>query len=334
MAGTTLTSWALLIWQTLRDEGIEPRPIFEAAGMDPALLGDGNARYSNAAFNKLWRKLAELEVTDIAIKIGERWNTTTFHALGFAWLASNTLKEAFERLARYGRVVDNSLKVSLVNKGSEYLLQFDVDDGVPIDAITLDAAAAALLKMTRMLVGEQFRPLAVYSRESATLCSRILEDKMGVATVYNATQEAWLVDRHTMEAPLPGGNAELARINEGVLADVLARVERDNVSGQVRQKIIVALPSGQISEQRIADELHISSRNLQRKLAEQNTSFKNLLSEVRQQLAQSYIDESHLSLSEISYLLGFSEQASFTRAFKRWQGVSPREYRRLNVGAH
>jgi AraC-like DNA-binding protein len=96
---------------------------------------------------------------------------------------------------------------------------------------------------------------------------------------------------------------------------------------QVKTKLIQELPSGNISEEIIAEDLYMSQRSLQRRLREEGTTYKELLNETRRDLAAQYIKASSVSINEITYLLGFSEPSNFSRAFKRWTGVSPSEYR-------
>jgi AraC-like DNA-binding protein len=128
-------------------------------------------------------------------------------------------------------------------------------------------------------------------------------------------------------APLSTAHPELARMNDQTVIDYLARFDRENITMQVRSKIIEQLPEGRPSQGDIAVKLNTSLRSLQRRLRDQDTSFKELLSNTQQELALSYIRDSSRSIGEITYLLGFSEPSNFTRAFKRWTGKSPGEYR-------
>ena len=84
------------------------------------------------------------------------------------------------------------------------------------------------------------------------------------------------------------------------------------------------------SQKKVADALHMSVRNLQRKLKHIDTTFRELLDEIRRDLAKQYINNSDVSFSEVTFLLGFSESSSFSRAYKRWHGVTPSEVRKLN----
>ena len=95
----------------------------------------------------------------------------------------------------------------------------------------------------------------------------------------------------------------------------------------MRQAIETQLPQGDPDPAVIAKRVGMSLRNMQRKLAEEGSSFQALLDEIRAALARSYLDEGRYSVSEITYLLGFAGVSNFSRAFKRWTGVSPSAYR-------
>jgi AraC-like DNA-binding protein len=126
---------------------------------------------------------------------------------------------------------------------------------------------------------------------------------------------------------LPTANTDLARVNEEIVASYLEQIEHGTVSKRVRTRLIEQLPSGHVSQESIASSLFMSTRTLQRKLQEENTSYKELLTETRHELAMRYMASSSSPVSEVAYLLGFSEVGNFTRAFKRWTGMAPTEFR-------
>ena len=114
------------------------------------------------------------------------------------------------------------------------------------------------------------------------------------------------------------------------MINYLARLDKDDIIQRVKVAIIDQLPSGNVTEDTVAEAIFISKRSLQRKLNEKGTTFKTILTDVRQDLALKYIHDRKLTLTEISFMLGFSEMSSFSRAFKRWTGESPKEFRRLD----
>jgi AraC-like DNA-binding protein len=99
---------------------------------------------------------------------------------------------------------------------------------------------------------------------------------------------------------------------------------------QVKAKLTEMLPSGRVGARQVAEALHVSVRSLQRKLADKGTSFAQLLEDTRRELARQYVSNSRLSVGEITYLLGFSDPANFTRAFRRWTGQSPSAFRQTH----
>jgi AraC-like DNA-binding protein len=130
-------------------------------------------------------------------------------------------------------------------------------------------------------------------------------------------------------SPTVDGDAALASVLEEharVLAARLPRAPTQFVSS-VRGSIMAALPEN-ADEEGVARALHMSRRTLQRKLAQDGTSFRTVLDEVRRGLAESYLVDPTVSIPEVAFMLGFSEQSSFHRAFQRWTGCAPGRWRR------
>ena len=111
-------------------------------------------------------------------------------------------------------------------------------------------------------------------------------------------------------------------------------MDGDDLVAKVRYTVFDKLPSGEVRDSDIAQSLNMSTRTMQRRLAEEGTSFSAILQQIREELADQYIKDDKLAISEVAYLLGFSDQSNFTRAFKRWHGVSPTQYRHQETLAH
>ncbi len=135
------------------------------------------------------------------------------------------------------------------------------------------------------------------------------------------------LDGKIMDQPLPGASPDMAQYNDQIVIQYLEQMDKNDVVNRVRRHIIKDLASGTLSKQAVADKMHMSARNLQLKLAAENTTFQDTLDSTRKNLATGYMQQSHLSITEIAYLLGFSDASNFTRAFRRWYGASPRDYR-------
>ena len=135
-----------------------------------------------------------------------------------------------------------------------------------------------------------------------------------------------------MHVDLPAANAELARHNDAVVMALLARMDRDDVIARLRALLVELLPSGECSKETVAARLNMSDRSLQSRLATRGTSYRALLNETRRELAEQYIRQGLHSVSEVTYLLGFADVSSFSRAFRSWEGLSPSEYKDQSLG--
>jgi len=130
-----------------------------------------------------------------------------------------------------------------------------------------------------------------------------------------------------IDKTLPASNRELALTLDKTLSEYVVKLHRDDIVSRTTSSISECLLSGKVNCQLVADALHLGPRSLQRKLAAEGTTFSKLVETVRHELAEPYLADGSFTLLEISYLLGFSEQSSFSRAFKRWTGFTPQEFR-------
>jgi len=126
-----------------------------------------------------------------------------------------------------------------------------------------------------------------------------------------------------IDKELSGGDKQLAKLNDQVLINYLNCLTKNDLITQVKAIIVRELPSGNVSNDWVAEELYMAGRSLQRKLKELGTTYKKIYEECRRELAEKYIAQGTMSLTEISFILGFSEISSFSRSYKRWTGHSP-----------
>jgi AraC-like DNA-binding protein len=138
-------------------------------------------------------------------------------------------------------------------------------------------------------------------------------------------------ERSLLGQPLKGGDeALLSVLDEQAQRFLREHPAKTDGLSRVREQVRIAVESGQPSLERVAEALRASPRTLQRKLAEKGTTFHRVVDQVREDLARDHITNSRLTLGEVAYLLGFSELSAFSRAFKRWTGLSPARYRARN----
>ena len=332
MLPSTLSSIVLLITKALDAEGVDSRQVLIRAGLNPAHLSDPNARYSYPAVTHLWKTAAQMTGDPcFGFKAARYWHPTTLHALGYTWLASDTLGDALQRAARYVRIANTALTAVFEETDTGYRFSISIEKtwhGMQPADESIDASVALILDMCRSCYGADLDPILIeVSRPKVNECAKHYERLFKSPIHYSSNSNAIYFSKTDITQRLPTANAELARANEKIIVDYLARLDKNNVTSRVKAKLLELLPSGHFTEDAIIQSLHLSQRTLQRKLKEEGTTFKELLDETRRELAKEYVNDSSLSFSEITYLLGFSEQSNFTRAFKRWHGQSPSGYR-------
>jgi len=329
MGFSTISSWPLLIWKALQQEGHEPDPVFHQAGIDPQLLHQAGARISMPRLGKVWDAGAKISTAPcFGLAAARHWHPTTLHALGIAWFASPTLAEAFRRLADAFALLSTAGRARLERTREGYRFTVEPADPsaqAPNEAV--HAAVVVLVKLCRMSLDANFSPRRVLLSHEKSGCSAPLGEFLACPIEFDAPYHALVLPHAELERPLSTANMELLTSAETMIANYLAALDRDDVVGRAKAEILRQLPSGRFSEESIATALHLSLRTFQRRLRDAGTAYRELLESVRRDLALQYVANPRLSITEISYLLGFSEPSSFARTFRRWTGHSPSRQR-------
>lgn len=330
-SATVLTSWSRAVRRALDRSGCDSAALFAAAGLDMAALDDPNARYPLAATTRLWRLASQATANPcFGLAVAGEVTQTTFHALGYSLSASTTLQEAFERIVRYFRLVTDAADLEFIREADHYrfVIRPRLAPEPPADE-AIDAFVALFVRFCRAMLGRDFSPLQVRLARPAPEAPGL----DGFAAVFRAPlvfgcaqSELWF-PAEAFERRLESANPELARLNDEVALRHLARVDRDNLNARLRAALIEQLPLGEPTAAKLAALLHLSLRSLQRRLAEEGTSYEDLLTATRRELALSHLADRRYSLGEVAYLLGFADASSFSRAFKRWTGLTPGQCR-------
>lgn len=330
---TVLASWARVIRRTLEASGCDSAPLLHEAGLSPAMLDDPNGRCPAQAMAKLWR-LASTATGDDAfgLKAARHVMPTTFHALWQAQSASQTLKDAFERVARHFHVVTDAWSLRFTQNGDEHVVCLMApESGIAPEPESIDAAAALVVYTARSLLGNRaVSPTRIELQRATPDNAMAFERTFRCPVSFGAEANRIVWPSVLIDARLEGANPELARHSEALLTTYLAGIHKDNTMAQVRACLADLLPRGEPSQAQVAQQLHCSVRTLQRRLSDQGTSFSDLLDRTRHELALSHLADPACSVSEVAYLLGFADTSNFTRAFRRWTGQSPTEHRRAS----
>jgi AraC-like DNA-binding protein len=321
------------IWQTIESYGLDPAPLFRAEGVRVSLPVDPRLRIRKEVLDRVRARAVErLGVQTFGLRAAQFIHPSNFGALGYAWMASSTLRSAFGRLSKYITLFNIDAEVRLRDSGG-YLVVTDILHSPSENyAARDDTSLAILVQLCRFICGQKFSPARVSIRHAEPADPQPWKDFFGCEVSFGAAHNRIWIEREQADRNLPSANAQLALINDQLLARDFARLETSDTAARVRAMITEHLSSGGVSENSVARELRMTPRTMHRRLAGQGTNFRNLLAQVRRELAERYLGGTSMPLTEIAFLLGFSQVSSFSRAYKRWTGTSPSEARRNHAG--
>jgi AraC-like DNA-binding protein len=325
---TALTSWGLAMAKALQSRGVDAAALFGQTGLDFAALDDPEARYPIRSTARLWRLAVEATGDPcFGLEVARHTSPTTFHALGLSLAASGSLREAFERVVRYYRLVSDGATIRFEDRGDCYRISL-LAEGTPYGAPeAIDAVLAVAVRLCRSLTDRKFAPLRVDVRRPAPADPGPFHRCFRCPVVFDALDDALTLDKSVCDRPIQGANPELARANDLIAAQAIDRWDQSRVIDRIRLVLVDRLPNGTPSRVEIARALGTSTRTLQRRLAAESTTYAELVDGTRRDLAEAYLRQDRYSMTDIAYLLGFSSAASFTRAFRRWTGRTPSEGR-------
>lgn len=253
------------------------------------------------------------------------------HGVGeFLVRSAPTIAQAVENLVRFNALFNPGLRFSSSQAGA---LAF-IEHTVPGHAGGMgrhgnEFVSALIVGVMRTLVDSP-RFARVAFEHPAPADPGPLRELFGpeAALEFGAATNRLAFDRALLDAPVRSGDAALfAYLEEHALAALAARPRSDDLVDQLRHALREALKQGEPKVERLAVRVQLSGRTLQRRLADLKTSFQEVLDGVRYDLSRAYLRDEALDLSQVAYLLGYSELRAFDRAFKRWAGIAPREWR-------
>ncbi len=326
---TVLSNVAVVLNQVLEERGVDGRAVLDEAGIDYDDAANPDTRITLKQHQTLWRLAVERTGDPcLGLRVGQAFPPAALHGLGLGWLASTTLSTAFDRLIRYQRLLSTNAEFKWKESGDSYRLSGQPRIAGPdFEIAAADATLAVVMRLCRLTLSESVRPVSVCVQHDRQICRAHYQAFYGCEVTFNAPNYSLEFDKALLAEALPGANPLLARINDQAVAEYLARFDQQDIATRVRQQLINALVDGQPEQATVARALNLSLRQLQRELSAQGTSFRKLTDEVRMNLAVSYLSERHKSIGEISWLLGYTEPANFSRSFKKWTGQTPKAFR-------
>lgn len=319
-----------MLWRGIESYGLDPRLVIDENIYQPGRVSRQGDRVNFSAIEKIVNDCIHMTADPaFGLRVGESLLPAHLGPLGYAWMASSSLKAAVERVQRYSRMYNEQEEIigsreNGVLKVTQRLRHYsDVEDVIG------DVQLSALLTLCRSNFGKALTPVFVRMRRSPPPDPQIWHDFFGVEVQFLQSDNSVGLRNSDATKQLTGASRKMVLMHEEIIRRQLTDMDRSEILNRTLATILEQLPSGSVSEVSVAKALNMSKRTLHRKLAEKGISFRSLLTNARKELVNRYIDEPTYSVTEISFLLGYTDTSAFSRAFKRWHGVSPTQAREL-----
>ena len=326
---TMLASWILGMTRTIRLYGLNPEPLIDQAGIDPAQLTRYGERIPVSEANRFCKLAVELTGDEaIGLRVPECVTHSALYSLDVAMQVAATPREALDCLVRYAGVVSTSVRFKVVMDDGPCRLLFNKSFKQRVAAEPMDAFIAQVMSCEKKLfidLGGFF--YKVKMMRSMPMKPEVYKQLLGVEVEFETNEYSLLFNEDLLDVALPTSNPEMFHWCKTTLNNYLLRLDKDDIQEKVGRLVLEMLPRGEVSRAEVASRLNLSERSLGRRLQERGSSFQGVLDSVRKDTARSLLACKDVDQFEIATQLGFSDSSSFIRTFKRWTGLTPGQYR-------
>ena len=311
--------------------GIDAEPALFEAGISRGQLSQQDIGVS-AASQYRFLELAAAEANDsllglhVAAEIDIRAIGILFYLTG----SSRTVSEALENLARYSRTTNEALVVEISQQKDEVILAIrQVQEFDEVHRQFFELLVLWFIRMLHKETNRDFTLLRVTFTHARNTDLREVHRLLRCPVDFAQAVDSWVLPQRVMDLPIVSEDSQLLQILTAHADDLLA--ERHSATGlqsMVANQLASLLPSGESRAAVVARQLGMSPRSFTRHLAEEGTTFAEILDRLRQRLAARYLTDDRMSVQQIAWLLGYSEVGAFNHAYKRWTGTTPTRTRK------
>jgi len=324
--------WLKALAEALESEGLDVPALFAEAGIELDAIKDPDRRFPSDMVDQLWRlALARSGNPTLGLASSRIAKPASFDVEAYAMMSAPNLLGVLERMSRYIRIFNDTALVTVSEDAEEFRIALEIyaeQQPVPWQRFGFDLMT--FLTFCRWVTARDIRPIALEMTVAPDADLEPYREAFNCPLRFDAPANALLLSRADALLPLPTAHRMLAEVHESIADEQVRQVSPPPASLRVRSFLTRRLPDGEPTRSAVAAAMAMSERTLHRRLEAEGTSFLKILDNTRRELAERYMERKDLSLAEIAFLLGFSDQSSLFRASKRWFGTSPGQ-RRIRV---
>jgi AraC-like DNA-binding protein len=331
MLGPTITAaYAQHVLRAAETLGVDTRRLLRESGLDPEQLEDPDARVSVQAHGILWQRVcADVGRENFGIVAGRTFTPSSLGITGLAMSLLESPQDAFSMLDRYRTLIGPRIAPHFEIQKDVMVARFAPFAPAFVEATHCDdTGLIAVMRWSRVLSDILWKPTEVWFQHKRPTDIRPYEEFFPCRMRFAQPYACLIFPREYLEARIQrtdhGHLSYLSRRAEMLLGRLQAN---RSVADLVRERVEHELEKGGLDESRIARQLGMSTRTLQRRLRGEGLSFAKILDDVRRRLAFSHLQNQAFPISEVAFRLGYSEPTAFFRAFRRWSGTTPQRAR-------
>ena len=323
-----------LIYQAMKTKGIDTDAIFARLGVNEDYVYTEQLRTPHSAQLYFWQAVEDVSGDrDIGLHLGQVAPVYKGQVLEYLFLSSPTFGEGLRRALNYQRLLSDAANTEFLIEGDEACMVLDTaSDEIRRLRHFNECFVQGLMTFFRSITDGQFHCSRIEFEHQRDHGVEHVREVLGCDVVFGAAENRLYFPASLLSHPSPHAEPELLDLHERFASEQIARLERKDIVGQVERIVAELLDSGEVTLDAVAERLGIKPRTLRTRLTEAETSFNQVLADFRYRLARQLLATTDESIDEIVYLTGFSEPSTFYRAFKRWSGMTPIEYRKTAQG--
>ena len=311
----------------LRQHGVQAETLFAQYGIsvDDTRNPEAQVPVSNTS-DLLTASEALLNDPSLGINMARHSEYSAFGGLGIALSAGGSLLSVLQRVVRFHRLISNAVRTELVVSDDKVSVHFFPDSGHQPHHQGLQYVMASLVRLLRIRIDPQLNPLEVHVGRNDPAYLQCMTRYFRVSPVADGSYSL-VFDRHVADRELHSSEPQLAAMMEASLHERLAEQEKGSLLIQLSLWLEGQLPEGEPSLTDAAERFHMSVRSLQRRLGDEDMTWKQLIEQTRRTLVERHLHLPGMTVTQLAFLLGFSDVSAFSRAFKKWYGMAPSQFR-------
>jgi AraC-like DNA-binding protein len=327
---TDVARLALALLDQAEKHGIDRGALVREANLREEDLADPDSRIPASTVVELWRGIAAGSTDPaIGLHIGSSLGLRELGLVGYTMAYSGTLGRVLQRLTRYSRIISEVVRCSLEREGEHTKLRLDGERRLDALRHPADCRLATVLHGARQATRAEIVPVEVHFGYDRPADASKHADFFRCPLRFGRREAALVLRVRDLQRPVTSADEALCGYLDRVAEEVLQSLGgRSSFTDQVHRAIWTELSGGPPTLHQTADLLGVSARTLQRRLREEGTTFAVLLGALRREMASQLLRRPELAIYEVAFLLGYAEPSTFYRAFRRWHGASPQEFRR------